>query len=454
MNKLLKRLLIMVPIAAALVLTAYLVTHRPGPTRKPVSESIRTLRVIKAPSVNLVPKATGYGVAEAGRVWEAVAEVKGIVLSVFPHLKSGVLVKANDILIRIDPKEYELTVARLEASVQKTRAEIKELAGDEENIKRLLEVEQRSLALAQLSLERKRGALKRNAISHDEVDVEERNFLLQKKTVQGLKNSLSLIPSKGEALHAALAVDQAHLQQARINLAKTTIRAPFDCRLGDVKIETGQFVRVDQPLFKAQSTAVTEVEARFQADTLRNLLSKGKRDSFQPGLNTDAFKQLFDDVKVLISLQSGDWSAQWEARIDRIREAVDVKTREIKVVVAVDQPYDKAVPGVRPPLTSGMFCEVELRAPVRPESIILPRSALHENSVFVIDEQQRLQKKQVVVDFAQSEFIVIKSGLSGDETVVVSDPSPAITGMKVSPVTDDRLRQHLLDISREKEDNE
>lgn len=444
----------MLPIAVALVLTAYLVTHRPGPTRKPVSESIRTLRVIEVPYVDLVPKATGYGVAQAGRVWEAVAEVKGIVLSVFPHLKSGVHVKANDILIRIDPTEYELTVARLEAGVEKTQAEIKELSGDEENTKRLLAVEQRSLALARLSLERKRGALKRNAISHDEVDVEERNFLLQKKTVQELENSLSLIPSKREALHAALAVNQADLQQAGIDLAKTTIRAPFDCRLGDVNIETGQFVRADQSLFKAQSTAVTEVEARFQADTLRNLLSGRQRTSFQPGLDTAAFKQLFHEVKVLISLQSGDWSAQWEARIDRVREAVDVKTREIKVVAAVDHPYDKAVLGVRPPLTSGMFCEVELRAPMRPKSIILPRSALHKNSVFVIDEQHRLQKKQVLVDFAQSEFIVIKSGLSGNETIVVSDPSPAITGMRVSPVTDDRLRQHLLDISREKKDNE
>ncbi|MBU0943497.1 MAG: biotin/lipoyl-binding protein [Proteobacteria bacterium] len=103
-----------------------------------MTESIRTLRVIEAPSVDLVPRVTGYGVAEASRVWEAVAEVKGIVLSVFPHLKSGVHVKAGDILIRIDPTEYELAVARLEASVARTRAEMKELTGDEENIKTFL----------------------------------------------------------------------------------------------------------------------------------------------------------------------------------------------------------------------------------------------------------------------------------------------------------------------------
>jgi multidrug efflux pump subunit AcrA (membrane-fusion protein) len=122
----------------------------------------------------------------------------------------------------------------------------------------------------------------------------------------------------------------------------------------------------------------------------------------------------------------------------------------MKVVVAVDRPYEKAMPGERPPLTAGMFCRVELQAPVRPGSVVVPRTAIHDDSVFVIDQERRLQKKQVEVDFVQSEFVVIKSGLSGGETVVVSDPSPAIIGMKVSPVTDEGLKQHLLALSRGK----
>ena len=78
----------------------------------------------------------------------------------------------------------------------------------------------------------------------------------------------------------------------------------------------------------------------------------------------------------------------------------------------------------------------------------MPRSAIHDSNVFVIDQEHRLQKKQVVVDFAQSDFVVIKSGLSGGEMVVVSDPSPAIIGMKVSPVADDSLKQHLVALSQ------
>ena len=263
-----------------------------------------------------------------------------------------------------------------------------------------------------------------------------------------MENTLALIPARRKALNSALALHQSNLKQAGIDLAKTTITAPLDCRLGDVSIEAGQFVRAGQSLFKAHSTAVTEVEARFRMEELRNLLGERMRRRFQPGLGTSAFKTLFQDVRVLVNVQSGDWSAEWEGRIDRLREEVDPKTREIKVVAAVDRPYEKAVPGVRPPLTAGMFCRVELQAPVRPGMVIVPRSAVHDDYVFLVDGEHRLRKNPVVVDFAQSEFVVIRSGLSGGETVVLSDPSPAILGMKVSPVTDDRLRQYLLALSR------
>jgi multidrug efflux system membrane fusion protein len=117
MNRIFKWLLTILPIVVAVLVVAYLVSHRPGPTRKQGGESIRTLRVIETPSVDLVPRVIGYGTGEPGGVWEAVAEIKGTVLSINPHLKSGELIEAKSVLIQIDPTEYELAIARLEARV-------------------------------------------------------------------------------------------------------------------------------------------------------------------------------------------------------------------------------------------------------------------------------------------------------------------------------------------------
>ncbi len=445
-----RRTLLIVPVAAALAVAAYLVTHRPGPEKKADAESVRALRVIEAPLVNLVPRVTGYGEAEPARVWEAVAEVKGSLVEVHPQLDSGEIIEAQSLLLKIDPSEYQLAVARLEAGLEETRAKISELDMEEKNTGQLLTIEKRSLELARQSLERKRAALKRNSISPYEVDAEERNFLQQRQKVRQLENVLSLIPARRKTLKAALAVAQANLEQAGIDLAKTTIKAPYDCRLSEVRLETGQFVRAGQSLFKAHGTGATEVEARFRAQQLRSLLDDDKRDQFQPGMGADTFRELFREVGATVRLQNGEWTAEWAARVDRIRETMDTKTREMRVVVVVDRPYEKARPGVRPPLTAGMFCEVTLHGPVQPERIVLPRSAVHEDMVYMLDENQRLQKQKVVVDFVQSDFAVIESGLSGGEKVIVSDSSPAITGMKVLPKTDERLRQSLLSASQKK----
>ncbi len=442
-SKLIKGMLTLLPVAAAVLAVGYLMTHRPGPSKDMEKESITSLRVIKVPSVGLVPRAIGFGVAQPAKVWEAIAQVQGTVLSIHPRLKSGEMIQRETLLIQIDPREYQLAIARLEAGIEETRAKLQELAGTKENTEKLIIIEEASLALAQKSFERTRHLLKQNAASRDMVDREQRTLLQQQQTVQLLKNSLALIPSKRKALKSILAVQQANLKQAGIDLNKTAIKAPMDCRLGDVNMDSGQFVRSGQLLFKAHSTQVAEIEARFPIDTFRNLLDEEKSKLLQPGVNSDTFKNLFQNMSVRVSLQSGDWSAQWDARIDRWRETLDHQTREIRVVVAIDRPYERAVPGIRPPITQGMFCRVELKGPVRRGCLVIPRSALHNTHVFVVDSENRLEKKQIQVNFIQSEFVIVKSGLLEGERLVVSDPAPAITGMKVSPVTDEPLEQRL-----------
>ncbi len=444
LKKALIGLLTLLPIAAAALAVAYLMANKPGPTQRRDMEAVRTLRVIAAPVVDFVPRAVGYGVASPGAVWEAVAEVSGTVEAIHPRLKSGELIQAGSLLVRIDAAEYELVVARLEAGIDEIQANIRQLDAEKANIRLLLDIEQRSLNLARQSLERKRTAQERRAISLDEVDREERNVLQQQQQLRQHQNALDLMPSRRKALDAALSVQQSHLRQARMDLDKTRIAAPFDCRLTEVLMEAGQFLHTGEALFTAHAIDVTEIETRFRVEALRRLVDEHKSDRFQPGMETGTFQRIFGDVSVLVSLESGDWSAQWEGRIDRLRETVDARTREMKVVAAVDRPYEKARPGERPPLTQGMFCRVTLSAPARPDTVVIPRSALHGDAVFVVDQDHRLQRVRITVDFAQEDLVVIGSGLSGGEQIVVSDPSPAIIGMKTAPVTDHDLLQRLL----------
>lgn len=113
------------------------------------------------------------------------------------------------------------------------------------------------------------------------------------------------------------------------------------------------------------------------------------------------------------------------------------------VVVAVDRPFEKVTPGYRPPLSKGMFVQVVLRGKRQSPHVVIPRSAVRNNSVYVADQDDRLLKKPVEVLFSQGAYSVIAEGLEPGERVLVSDPIPAVNGMLLRPVIDEPLTEQL-----------
>ena len=437
------KLLIVPPVLAGIIFASIVLAAKPDPPKRPSSEVERVLRVISVPNVPFVARTIGYGSAAPGQTWRAISEVRGRVVFVDAALESGSMVAKGTRLLGIDPTEYELSVAKLKANAEEVKAQLVELEAESGNTDASLKIEQRSLTLAKRSLERKRKALERNAIPADEVDREERNVLVQEQTIQSLVNTKRLLPAKRASLNASLAVINANLAQAELDLTKVSIVAPFDCRIAEVDIQEGQFLAGGQTLFEAHGTAVTEVTTKLAIHQVRNLLPRTDNGSFHAFMTPDQLQKAFN-LDVIVRLRTGGMAAEWEARFARIREQTDQATRSHSIVVAVDNPYGKIIIGKRPPLTKGMYCEVELRSASRPNAIVIPRSALHADHVFVLDDDDRLVRKPVKVRFEQSGLAVIEEGLQEGQTLVVSDPTPAIDGMLVKAVKDAELQAKVI----------
>ncbi len=431
-----KRLLIIPPVLIGGVALAYFAKNRAEPPKQPPTEVARAVRVITVPKLDLVPRAIGHGSVTEGRVWQAIAEVKGRIVEVHAELQSGLLLKKGEVVLRIDSTEYDLAVARLDSEIKQTDAQIAELDTQELNLKASLEIENRSLGIAEASLERTRKAASENAVSAAQLEQEERSTLGQKLSVQTLKNSLAQIPSQREAMSATLAAKKTQRQQAVLDQGKTTITAPFNCRVGDVRLEADQFLAAGSVLFEAVGTDKSEIEAQFTLPQIRRLINGRSRSAFSESLPD--MKQIRDAVnsKAFVRLQAGSTSIQWEANFEGFRATIDPKTRTIGVVVTVDKPYEQAIPGERPPLIQGMFCEVELVADIRPGQVVIPRSAVDGGVVHLVNEDKRLESHPVTVGFEQEDFAVVEDGLSGGESLIVSDVSPAIPEMLVEAVED------------------
>jgi multidrug efflux pump subunit AcrA (membrane-fusion protein) len=149
-----------------------------------------------------------------------------------------------------------------------------------------------------------------------------------------------------------------------------------------------------------------------------------------------------------VRLRTQEIKASWDARFDRAGEGMDPQTRTMGVIVAVDEPYRKAIPGERPPLVKDMFVEVELRGQPWPDAIVVPRIATHRNDdgetvLYLADRAGRLEVRPVTLGPVQGDLAVVRAGLEPGERVVVSDLIPAVAGMRLDPRLDTALAARM-----------
>ncbi len=436
-------LVFVIPIVAALLIAATLAKSAKGPEKKDVQELARTARVITTQAVKVIPRVIGYGYVEPGQVWQAVAEVSGKVVETHPALEKGSYIRKGEMLMKIDPARYDLAIARQEASLESIKAQLAELDVNEKNLKASLEIEEKNLALAKAELDRQAELLKKKMVSSSVYEKQEQAYYAQLSKVQNLKNSLNLVPANRKTLNANLKVNQIALQDARLDRENTTITAPFDCRLTTVNVEIAQYVQRGQVVIGADGIEAAEIRAQIPTGKMRSLAQSWGNTFSLAEFDSANFAESFPlDAEVRYTV--GEFSTQWEARVVGLDASMDPQARTLGIIVVVDHPYGQVEVGIRPPLVRNMFCEVELTGNPLSETMIIPRSALHDGEVYVVNSQNRLEKKPVVIAFSQTDFHVIEEGLNSGEMLVVSDLIPAIEGMLLNPVADDDLAAALI----------
>ncbi len=434
--------LFVILVAIGTLVLAYLIKTRPTPEQAPLGERTYLARVIEVPSVDVIPRAMGYGNVAPSDVWDAVADVSGRVIEKHPDLRRGNVLPAGTVIVRIDPTEYELALAQIEADIRSTTVQFEELEVKEANTRALLVLEQEGLRLSEREVERKRSLVDKNTLSRSEYDKEKRNYLAQKQSVRSLLNTLELLPSERQLLEAQRARYQAKLKNARLDLEHTAIRLPFDARISRVQVERAQYVRQGDLLASADGIALAEISAQFPINRIRNIIEGGQKVDLMT-LEQFSLAELLG-LSARVWLRVDRYQVAWSGRVARFSDTIDPETRTAGIIVEVDKPYADIQPGIRPPLVKGMFVYVEMRGRKRFAQLVVPRSSLHGDELYLIDGDKRLRKRKVEVGLTDPEYVIVKSGIGSGERIVVSDLVPAIEGMLLRPVSDERVLERLI----------
>ncbi len=440
-----RKLLFIPPILIGIAVLYYMASGREAPERKPPEERVRVVRVITAEPVKLVPRVTGYGSVYPGTVWSAVAQVAGEVIYVHPDLEKGAILSAGTEILRISPVDFELAISRAEANIRSAEARLAEFKITETNTADLLKIERQGLELRGAELKRKQELFERGTVAQSALDLEKRETIVQRKKVQDLENALRLLPTQRAVQREQIAVSKAQLESAKLDLVRTRIKLPFAARVAEVNVEAKQFVQTGSTLAIADSLDVAEVEAQIPISQFRAMIRASATDSMPAGISAQSLSRIIEAIgfEATVRLRAGSETVEWPARFARISDTVDPKTRTIGAIVAVDGAYAKALPGQRPPLTKGMFVEIELRTRASADSIVVPRSALHDARLYVVNADNRLEIRPAKTGLFQGDLAVITTGLKPGERIVVSDLIPAVAGMLLRPVPDEEVSAKL-----------
>lgn len=228
---------------------------------------------------------------------------------------------------------------------------------------------------------------------------------------------------------ASLREAEAALEQARRDLERTELRAPYAGRVREKLVDVGQFVERGTPVARLYAVDYAEIRLPIPDEEMAFLdLPLDYRGAAHQGAGPT----------VILRADFAGGRHAWEGRIVRTEGEIDPRSRMIHAVARVDDPYGRGTPG-RPPLHVGLFVEAEILGRELPGAVVLPRAALRgDGRILVVDADDRLRGRQVDVVRVDGEQAIIRSGLAAGERVCVSPLETVTDGTKVRTVADQR----------------
>ena len=446
-NFLSKRIAFPIILISCILLAIIIVKSQSGMQHEPAASFITPVKTIEIKQFSIKPSITGFGIVEPDIQFEAKSEVAGKIVYVHPQLRNGATFAEDSVVIRIEADDFQSSLQQAKANTAVNQAQLREVVVKFKNTRSDLKLAQQKLKLAQNDLNRADELVKKKLVSQSNFEAQKSKVIQLQQEVQNLKSLLKTLPEQKASLQASLSNTQAAAQSKQRNLDRTTIRLPFNARISDLAVEENQYVSQGALLFTAQTTDKVLIDTQLPLEQFRILAKdfgdnqEQIREAFQRGFSLDLLTQLGLTATVRLG---DDFSAIWDAKVERISSQLDPVIRTLGVIVSIDKPYAQIQPGIKPPLIDGMYTEVVIKGNPK-KYFVIPRDALHEGELFLLTPQNTLQRRTLKPDKLQGSMALFETGLQAGEKLIVSDPFPAISGMSIKPSPDKNL-QHSISL--------
>ena len=290
------------------------------------------------------------------------------------RFEEGQRVQAGDLLAVIDPRPYEVALQQAEGTLQQNRA---------------------LLQNAQVDLKRYRGLFADDSIAKQTLD-----------TQQALVNQYQ----------GTLAANQAAVNEAKLNLQFTQIRAPIDGRVGLRQLDQGNLVAANDttPLVVITQTQPMAISFTLPESDLPPVISRFRRG---------------DELSVQ-AWDRGERVLFGEGVLESLDNLIDATTGTLKMKARFDNEAELLIPN--------QFVNIRLRVETLDDAILIPSAALQfgsrGNYAYVVGEDSKVELRVLEVGPSNGDKTVVTKGLSVGERIVMEGTDRLRDGSEVEVV--------------------
>ncbi|MDO8663192.1 MAG: HlyD family secretion protein [Candidatus Omnitrophota bacterium] len=204
-----------------------------------------------------------------GRVHSIASKISGTVKEV--RIDDNQAVKKGDLLIEIDPLDYETKVNEAEAALSAEKARLADAEAGIKSAEANLEVQE--VAFNQAGLDKKRG----ESLYQDEVIPKEKHekiitaYDMAAAKAKALKEELEKAKSSKDLEQSLIKQKEAALKAAQLNLSYSKIYASTDGYITNKSVETGNQIQPAQPLMAVVALDDIWVVANYKETQLKNV---------------------------------------------------------------------------------------------------------------------------------------------------------------------------------------
>jgi RND family efflux transporter MFP subunit len=304
--------------------------------------------------------------------------VSGEIVAVSDAFVPGGFVSEGELLLRIDPADYEATLLQRRSELRQATAELQMELGRQE--------------LARKDYQELKGT----------ISSEYETLVLRKPQ---LDTSRALVESAESAV-----------RRAELDLERTSIRAPFDAHILNREADIGSQVSPGQSLGRLVGVDTYWVETTLPVSDLRWIeLPQDEETTGSPVR-----------IRNRAAWPPGTYR---EGEVFRLIGALENQTRMARVLLTVSDPLAHAPrsDGL-PPLMVGSFVEVRIEGKPIEDVVRVKRDYLRKNDTVWVNDGGQLRVREVQVVFRDPDYAYIGAGLSEEDRVVTTNLSTVVDG--------------------------